>query len=262
MSIAGKTLLITGAANGIGAASARRLAAAGARVVLIDVERDKLRGLADEIGPEAMAYVADVSDGAALDSAVAAGVERFGGIDVVIAGAGIDAIGPVAELDDATFTRVIEVNLLGTWRTVRATLPELRQRRGYVLVVSSGSAVVQGPFEAPYNASKAGVAAFANTLRLEERGHGVAVGVAYFGLIATEHGLRSVNHPLMAETFRQAPHFLRQRMLRAAPVEAAAAALQRGIERRARRIVFPPSQRLATALPGLAQALIDRVLRP
>jgi len=88
------------------------------------------------------------------------------------------------------------------------------------------------------------------------------VGVAYFGLIATEHGLRSVNHPLMAETVRRAPRFLRQQMLRAAPVEAAAAAIQRGIERRATRIVFPTNQRLAMALPGLAQALIDRVLRP
>jgi len=156
VSIAGKTVLITGAANGIGVASARRLAGAGAGIVLVDVERDKHRALADEIGPEAMAYVADVSDRAGLDAAVAAGVERFGGIDVVIAGAAIDAIGPVAELDDATFTRVIEVNLLGTWRTVRATLPQLRERRGYVLVVSSGSAVVQGPFEAPVQRQQGG----------------------------------------------------------------------------------------------------------
>jgi NAD(P)-dependent dehydrogenase (short-subunit alcohol dehydrogenase family) len=259
--LAGKCVLITGAADGIGAATARALVAAGAFVVLVDIQREKLQALEGALAPEALAVAADVTDTAALASAVAAGVERHGGIDVVVAGAGIDAIVPVGELEDATFTRIIEVNLLGTWRTVHATLPELRRRRGYLLVISSGSAVVQGPYEAAYNASKAGIAAFANTLRLEERRHGVSVGVAYFGLVATEHGLRSVNHPLMRDVFARAPRLLRDAALQAAPVDAAAAALVRGIERRARRVVFPANQRLSVALASLPQALLERIVR-
>jgi len=262
MPLRGSSVLITGAADGIGAATGRALAAAGASVVLVDVEGEKLHGLEEEIGSAAMAAEADVTDATAMARAVYAGIERFGGIDAVVAGAGIDAIGPAADMDDSTFTRVIEVNLLGTWRTIRASLRELRRRRGYLLIISSGSAVAQGPFEAPYNASKAGVAALANTLRLEERRHGVAVGVAYFGLIATQHGLDSIHHPLLAEVLGRVPRVLRAPTLRAAPVEDAAAAILRAIERRSHRLVYPPNQRLAVAFPGLTQALIDRTVRP
>jgi NAD(P)-dependent dehydrogenase (short-subunit alcohol dehydrogenase family) len=259
--LGGRSVLITGAADGIGAATARALVAAGASVVLVDIEGEKLRRLERELGRESIAVEADVTDQHALASAVALGVQRYGGIDVVVAGAAIDAIAPAGELEDAAFTQIIEVNLLGTWRTVHATLAELRRRRGYLLVISSGSAVAQGPYEAAYNASKAGVAAFANTLRLEERRHGVAVGVAYFGLVATEHGLRSVNHPLMRDVFARAPRMLRDAALRAAPVHAAAAALVRGIERRARQIVFPANQRLSVALASLPQRLVERMVR-
>lgn len=259
--LAGRSVLITGAADGIGAATARALVEGGASVVLVDIQAEKLHALEAELGRRALSFEADVTDEDALATAVAAGIERHGGIDVVVAGAAIDAIAPAGELDDATFTRIIEVNLLGTWRTVHATLAELRRRQGYLLVISSGSALVQGPYEGAYNASKAGIAALANTLRLEERRHGVSVGVAYFGLVATEHGLRSVNHPLMQDVFARAPRLLRDAALRAAPVDAAATALVRGIERRARQIVFPPNQRLTVALASLPQVLLERIVR-
>lgn len=261
MMFEGTSVLITGAADGIGAALARALVSAGASVILVDIQREKLRRIEAELGRAAIAVEADVTDQDALASAVALGIERYGGIGVVVAGAAIDAIAPAGELDDAAFTRIIDVNLLGTWRTVRATLAELRRRRGYLLVISSGSAVAQGPYEAAYNASKAGVAAFANTLRLEERRHGVAVGVAYFGLVATEHGLSSVNHPLMQDVFARAPRLVRNQALRAAPVDDAAAVLVRGIERRARQIVFPANQRVSVALASLPQRLMERMVR-
>ena len=144
---------------------------------------------------------------------------------------------------------------------MHASLAELCRRRGYLLVISSGSAVAQGPYEAPYNASKAGVAAFANTLRLEERGNGVSVGVAYFGLIATEHGLRSVNDPLVQRFFARTPRVLRDAALRAAPVDAAAAALVRGIERRAKRTSSRPTS--GCPWPSLrCTSLLERLVRP
>ena len=115
-------------------------------------------------------------------------VERFGGIDVVVANAGIAAAGAVPRRSTPTRTSaVIDVNLLGVVRTVRACLPQILERRGYVLIVASIAAISTGfPFDSNYAAAKAGVEAFANSLRLELKHHGVDVGVAYFSWIGTD----------------------------------------------------------------------------
>ena len=95
-----------------------------------------------------------MTDTDALERAVEATVERFGGIDVVVANAGIAPMGPVRLIDPAAFERTIEINLLGVWRTVRACLPHVIERRGYVLVVASLAAAVHGPGLAAYAASQ------------------------------------------------------------------------------------------------------------
>jgi len=125
------------------------------------------------------------------------------------------------------------------------------ERRGYILCVNSGSALVQGPFQAAYNASKAAVHALANTLRQEVAGRGVDVGVVYFNAIDTETGRRSVGHPQMAP--------LRiERYMKLRPVEEAAEAIVRAIERRSRRVYFPRQARLPSAAPGFMQRQVDR----
>ena len=132
MDLRGKTVLITGAARGIGAESARQLAARGARVALVGLEPEELARVAEQCGPDAAAFEADVTDVDALQRAVEAAVEHFGGIDVVMANAGVAAAGMVRSMDPDAFERTIEVNLLGVWRTVRACLPHVIERRGYV----------------------------------------------------------------------------------------------------------------------------------
>ena len=120
--IAGKTAFITGAARGIGAESARRLHARGANIALVGLEPEELEKRAAELGDRAAWFEADVTDLSALEAAVAGAVERFGGIDVVVANAGVANVGTIGGMAVADFERVIEVNLLGVWRTVRATL--------------------------------------------------------------------------------------------------------------------------------------------
>ncbi|HEX5256986.1 MAG TPA: SDR family oxidoreductase, partial [Mycobacterium sp.] len=182
----GKVVFITGGARGIGAETARRLHAKGAKLVLTDLNEADLKSLAAELGEErVLTAVADVRDLFAMEAAAARAVERFGGIDVVLANAGIMSYGSVAQVDPDAFRRVLDINVLGVFHTVRATLPALIERRGYVLIVSSLAAYTAAPGLAPYNASKAGVEMLANSLRLEVANRGVRVGSAHMSWIDT-----------------------------------------------------------------------------
>src|SRR5919201_3146453 len=139
MTVAGKSVLVTGAARGIGAAVARELAGRGARVSLVGLEPERLEALAAELGDGHAWFEADVTDPNSIEAAAAGTVERLGGIDVVVANAGISGFGTVATMAPEVFTRTIEVNLIGSYRTIHATLAAVRQRRGYFLVVASMS---------------------------------------------------------------------------------------------------------------------------
>lgn len=130
MSLHGKVVFITGGARGIGAEVARRLRNKGARLVLTDLDRAELATLAAELGEDrVLTAVADVRDLPAMQAAAAQGVERFGGIDVVVANAGIASYGSVLNVDPEAFKRVLDVNVLGVFHTVRATLPSVIDRR-------------------------------------------------------------------------------------------------------------------------------------
>lgn len=185
-SVDGKVVFITGGAAGVGAEVARRLHAKGAKLLLTDVDAGALASFAAALGGDRVLTVtADVRDLPAMQAAVDAGVQRFGGVDVVVANAGIASYGSVLQVDPAAFKRLMDVNVLGVFHTVRAALPALVERRGYVLVVSSLAAFTAAPGLAPYNASKAAVEQFANALRLEVAHHGVDVGSAHMSWVDT-----------------------------------------------------------------------------
>jgi len=235
---------VTGAARGIGAAIAREADRRGANVVLADLRADGIEAVAGELR-NGLAVEADVTDPAALDAAVSAGVERFGGIDVAVANAGIGPVGSFAELDPATFDRTIEINLLGVVRTLRAALPQVRERRGYLLGIASLAAPVHVPRLAHYAAAKAGVEALMNSIRIELEPDGVAAGCAYFGWIDTDMVREGLEDP-EARAMREqgpGPAILRKNY----PPEGAAKAVCDGIEKRARRVVYP--RWIAPALP-------------
>jgi NAD(P)-dependent dehydrogenase (short-subunit alcohol dehydrogenase family) len=168
-SLQGKVVFITGGARGIGAEVANRLHNKGAKLVLTDLDKTALATLAAELGGDeaVLTVVADVRDLPSMQVAADKAVERFGGIDVVVANAGIASYGSVLQVDPEAFKRVLDVNLLGVFHTVRATLPTLIDRRGYLLIVSSLAAFAAAPGMAPYDMSKAGNEHLANVLRLE-----------------------------------------------------------------------------------------------
>src|SRR3954469_2181131 len=182
----GRTAFITGSAAGSGAETARQLAARGAQVALAGLEPELLEQRAAELGPSAAWFECDVADRNAVERAGGEAVERFGGLDIVVANAGVATGGPVAQIDPDGFERVIEVNLLGVWRTVRAALPHVTARGGYVLPIASLAAALHGPMMSAYCASKAGVEAFADPLRVAGRHTGTAVGCGYFSFIDTD----------------------------------------------------------------------------
>jgi NAD(P)-dependent dehydrogenase (short-subunit alcohol dehydrogenase family) len=252
--LAGRTVFITGAARGIGAETARRVAARGAKVALVGLEPDELARVASQCGTGAAWFECDVTDWDALRSAVDGTVERFGGIDVVMANAGIAPGGMTRSIDIAAFERTLEVNLIGVWRTVRSCLPQVIERKGYVLVTASLAAAVHGPGMAAYSAAKAGAEAFADSLRVEVKRLGVDVGVAYFSFIDTDMVRGADAHPVLGS--------LREESLgplgRAYPVSAVGKAVAEGMERRRRWIVVPGWARVMIALRTVVQPLMER----
>ncbi|HEY4456048.1 MAG TPA: SDR family oxidoreductase [Pseudonocardiaceae bacterium] len=255
--LAGKVVLITGAARGIGAGVARELARSGATLALVGLEADALRQVATECGPDASAWDADVTDWSQLEAAVAGIVERYGRIDVVMANAGIAAAGFIRSIDLAAFEKVIEVDLLGVWRTVRVCLPHLIAARGYCLIVSSMAAVVHIPGNAPYNAAKAGVEAFGNTLRAEVKHFGVGVGVAHPTWIATDMVSSADEHPVFGPLRASMPGPLG----RTYPLSVAVDAFVSGIARRARTIHIPANLLVTKLIRALLPPIVESASR-
>jgi NAD(P)-dependent dehydrogenase (short-subunit alcohol dehydrogenase family) len=237
-SLQDKVVFITGGARGIGAEVAHRLRNKGAKLVLTDLDKDALETFAIQLGgvEHVLPIAADVRDLPAMEAAAAKAVERFGGIDVVVANAGIASYGSVLHVDPEAVKRVLDVNLLGVFHTVRATLPALIERRGYALLVSSLAAFAAAPGMAPYDMSKAGNEHLANSLRLEVAHLGVRVGVAHMSWIDTA---------LVRDTKADLPSF--QNQLAALPwpmnkttsVDKCAMAFVDGIEARKERIYCP-----------------------
>jgi NAD(P)-dependent dehydrogenase (short-subunit alcohol dehydrogenase family) len=252
-----RVVLITGAARGIGAEAAGRLARRGARVSLVGLEPELLEQRAREIGESAAWFEADVTDVDALERAVAATVERFGGIDVVIANAGIAPFGTVATIDPKAFERTIEVNLLGVWRTVRAVLPHVVARQGYILPIASLAAALHPPMMAHYAATKAGVEAFADALRAEIAHTGTRVGVAYFSFIDTDMVHDALSNRA-AELLRDATP---GPFGKTAPISAAGRSIERGVARRADKVYAPRWVLPMTWLRGVLQPLTQRTNR-
>jgi NAD(P)-dependent dehydrogenase (short-subunit alcohol dehydrogenase family) len=250
----GRTVFVTGAARGIGAETARRAAAAGANVALVGLEPEELARVAEQCGPNAAPFECDVTDWQALERAVEGTIERFGAIDIVMANAGISPAGMVRSIDPAAFEKTIEINLLGTWRTVRSCLPQIVARQGYVLVTASLAAAVHAPGMAAYASSKAGVEAFADSLRSEVKRLGVDVGVAYFGFIDTDMVRATETHPALSA--------LRDDSLgplgRTHPVSSVGRAVVAGMERRSRWVMVPRWVRAMLILRSLIQPLGER----
>ncbi|MBL0173042.1 MAG: SDR family oxidoreductase [Gemmatimonadaceae bacterium] len=255
----GKVVLITGPARGIGAATARELASRGATLSLVGMEPELLQALAHELGGAHVWHACDVTDQAAVDDAVRETVDALGGIDVVVANAGIATNGTLLSTDIESLIRVIDVNLGGVFRIVKASLPSVIERRGYLLLVSSAAAFSAMPGLSAYGAAKAGVEQLANVLRLELAVHGVDVGSAHMSWVDTDL-VRDIQADVAA--FTRTISRLPGPFGTITPVGDCAAAFVRAIEARSRKVFVPTSLgRMSALRQVLGSAMVQRGLR-
>jgi NAD(P)-dependent dehydrogenase (short-subunit alcohol dehydrogenase family) len=252
--LTGCRVLITGAARGIGALTAKRLYERGARLALLGIEPDLLEQVAADC--DATWHRCDVSDRRDVDAAVAAAVAELGGLDVLICNAGIAAQLPLVGGDAAIFEKTMAVNTFGTYYVIRAAGEHVSHTGGYVLLTASLAAAVHVPLLGAYSASKAAVEALGNTLRGELQSSGARVGVAYYAELDTDMTTRG-----FATKAAQRSGLGGHGPLPVTPVEMAIDAIEAGIRRRSRRVVAP--RRVAAILPLRmpAQRLVDLVTR-
>ncbi len=198
-----KTALVVGAANGIGRATARAFAAAGAAVVCADVEDAKpTAGEIEAGGGRALAVHLDVTDGASCRAAVAAAVERFGGLDVLMYGAAdSDASATVVDMTEAAWDRVIRINLTGAFLMAKAAIPAMIARGGgSVILIASQLGHVASPGRPAYCATKGALIQLAKVIAADHAAQGVRANTISPGAVATRRMLR--RHKDMAEAER------------------------------------------------------------
>ena len=248
----GTRAFVTGASRGIGAALCEELARRGAVVGLAARSTDESQALADRLPGTHHVLACDVADRASVEAAMAAFVAAAGGVDLVVANAGITHYGPFRSRPIEEAERMTQVNWLGTLYTVHAGLPHLlEQGSGHVVVVSSGAALRSFPWAAVYGATKAAQRMFAEALRHELADTGVSLTTVYPGEIATH--LHDHEKDRMPEWYRGGPD--------AAPPADLARKVVAAVEADARAVHFPPIVRVLGVLHNVSPRASDALLR-
>ncbi len=248
MSLEGKVVFITGGARGIGAAVAAESARRGARVSLAGLEPEALAERAGRISPETPHFECDVTSMDSVNAAVDGTVEALGGIDIVLANAGIGTYGTAEKGDPDAWLKTIDINLNGVYRTVHATIPHVLERRGYIGVVASIASFAPLAGMSSYNASKAGVEAFVRALRQEVGFRGVAAGSIHPSWIDTDL-VRDAERDL--GSFKEARAKLPWPVNSTTSVEKCARAIVDGFEKRRSRVFIPRAVALTYWLRSL-----------
>jgi NAD(P)-dependent dehydrogenase (short-subunit alcohol dehydrogenase family) len=249
-----KVVMITGGNGGIGAATGRELLRRGARLVIADVDL-RTPELSAALGERVIGCVADVRERASLDAVVDQALDRFGGIDVVIANAGLLAKAatirntPIRDVEST-----LAVNVTGVVNTVGAGIEEVIRNRGQVVLISSVFAFVNGMGTVPYAMSKAAVEQLGRGLRIELADHGVSVLTAYFSLVDTD----MIRHGVDADdVVRALLSTLPKPMRKRVTPTSAATALVDGIERRSARVIQPGLWGPVSVLRGIVGPGLD-----
>jgi NAD(P)-dependent dehydrogenase (short-subunit alcohol dehydrogenase family) len=256
----GKVALVTGAARGIGFETARQMHLRGACVAVLDLDAQEAREAAERIGPRAIGIGADVTDHGAMLAAVAEIVERFGGLDVAVANAGIapPTVTTARTMPAEEWRRVVDVNLLGAWHTAHAALPQVSERDGQLVFIGSIYSFSNGLLASPYAVSKAGVEALGRALRAELAPFGASASVVYFGWVETDLVRDSLDRRDGGRGARMLGEILPAFLLKRISPAEAGATLVRAVEERAPRAFAPGVWRYLSALRGLLNPLLDR----
>jgi uncharacterized protein len=250
-----RVVAITGASSGIGRATALRLARDGASIALCARRQDRLSEVAREIeraGGRALAMTLDVASESDMTTFVAAAVERFGRLDVMMCNAGYGRYGPIDEIAPDQMRRILDVNYLGTFLAARAALPQFRrQHSGHFVIISSIVGKRGVPYTAAYSATKFAQVGLAESLRAELAGTGIHVSVVF--PISTETEFLDVT--MRESGFRSEAHGPRQ------TASAVADAIVRAIERPVAEVYPYRKARGLVILNAIAPGLTDRLVK-
>jgi short-subunit dehydrogenase len=245
----GKTVVVTGASSGVGAAVARRFAAEGAKVVLAARSAEALEQVAKEIGQAALAVPTDVADPAAAAALLEKAEWAFGGLHVLVNNAAVNHRGPVEEMDPGNLAQIVDVNLRAPVVLTRLALPHIRKAGGGAIVnVASIAGQVPLPGEATYSATKFGLRGFSYALADELRGSGITVSVVSPGPLDTG---------FLLDDLEEAPDLVFSQPMSSAD-QVAALVLDCAADGRVERTLPQLSGKLATMgylFPALARAL-------
>ncbi len=251
----GKVVLITGGTGGIGSTTARELLRRGAKVAVADIDPETPQIAERMSSHSAMGAVTDVRVRSELDLAVANVVDRFGGVDVAIANAGIlSRAATLRTTPTSSIESLLAVNVTGVVNTVQAAMDQVIAHRGQFVLISSVFAFINGMGTIPYAMSKAAVEQLGRGLRVELAAHGVSTTIAYFSLIDTDMIKHGVDEdPVVGDLLGTLPRAMLKRL---AP-ETAAAALANGIAHRVPRVMVPSRWKPMSALRGLVAPVLD-----
>lgn len=252
--LAGKVALVTGGARGIGAATVERLRAAGASVAVVDRDFP-----ADPTGTEStLLLVGDVTDPAAMADCVAATIDRFGRLDIVIANAGITPPpATIRSIDRAVFDSVMAVNFGGVLNIVRAAADEIVASGGHILLVSSCAAFTPGMGGSAYMVSKAAVEQLGRALRIELAAVGASAGLAYFGVVDTDLARHTLDDDPIG---RRIGGFLPWPLSRRLPSQRAAELLVHAVRTRRARLIAPAVWTPYFWFRGMLNPILERRL--
>jgi NAD(P)-dependent dehydrogenase (short-subunit alcohol dehydrogenase family) len=262
MKFAGKVVWITGATSGIGRACAFEFARQGAKVSLAGRRVDRLNELVTELtqrGHDALATPCDVTDESSVVRAIARTVERFGGLDVVLASAGFGVAGRIENLAVDDWRRQFDTNVFGLIATIKHSLPELRKTKGRLALLGSVGAFLYVPSTGPYSASKAAVRAIGETLSAELAEVGVSCTTIHPGFVASEIMNIDKNGAFHGDWPDTRPAGLVWK------ADDAARVMVKAIHRRKREFVFTGHGRvfvtIARHLPGLTALMLRNMPR-
>jgi NAD(P)-dependent dehydrogenase (short-subunit alcohol dehydrogenase family) len=258
MAFQDRTVIITGAAGGIGRALALQLAARGARLVLADLSEEPLQEtvrLCRTAGGEALAVPTDVTDVEACRRLIDKAVQAYGGIDILVANAGISMWSRFDEVDDlAVFERLMQVNYFGALYCTHAALPHLKARHGLIVAMGSYAGRTGVPTRSGYAAAKHAVQGFFDSLRIELQGSGVDVLVVCPGFVATDiraHALGADGQPLRTSKWDESKGLT--------PLATCVQLIVAAMARRQRELFMTTKEQLGLVLKALAPGLFDRI---
>ena len=258
LDLSGAIVLITGAGQGIGREIVLETLRRGGIAVAVEVNSESANKIEAEIGGQGTVHIADVCDAAAMAAVARDTIQRYGGIDVVIANAGIERVAPVQDMDPADFEAVIETNILGVYRTIKPALDSVIARNGHVIAISSVAGLIPFPLAVAYSASKAAVDMMMRVIRMELSGTGASAGAAYFGFVQTRMADRIFSDPVIARAIARIPSRLLGIRPLPTPHQVAVIVLN-GAERRRARVFAPRMVGITFLLRGV-YALFDTLI--